>query len=269
MDFDFINEVRLQLENTNIFSYSIRGAKMCALLLLFFSILERWGKNTFNQSSSVNDLLTMLGFMFLIMSSDYMFNTVEAVFSSIDNTMSTSPSNSYTDLMMRINEDYDRLLDGATAWYEIIAIMGANFLFFIGYGLAAVLMGLCKIAEMAMICGFLLTRVFFLEIMKFLFPIAVALSTLKQTSGLIGKWLKLYIGLSLLGIIYIGILKLCDITQTALYNSFSLEDDSFFNAFLNMNSSVWVSLIVIIIIFTLKASLFNKSTSFITNFFSS
>ena len=151
---------------------------------------------------------------------------------------------------------------------DILTAIVSNLVFFIGYTLALLLMVICKIAEMAMVCGYLLARVFLLEVMKFLFPIAVALSTIKQTSGLIAKWLRMYIGLSLLGIVYIGIIHFCALTQEHLQNAFTdYSGDGFFSNFLTMNMSVWGSLITIVVVFTLKVNLFSKATSFITSFF--
>lgn len=270
MDYEFIDNIRLSLEGSNIFIYSIKGAKMCAILLLFFSVMERWGKNAITSSTNYfNDVFTIIGYVFLIISSDFLFNTVEGAFSSINSTMSTTESSIYTDLMDNLTQQYDDVMFGADSWSDMLTSILGNVIFFIGYILALILMGICKIAEMSMVCGYLLVRVFFLELMKFLFPIAVALSTIRQTSGLIAKWLRLYIGLSLLGIFYIGILRLCDLTQSALQSSFSGEYASdLFDSYLNLNMGVWGSLITIIIVFTLKVSLFNKVTSFVISFFS-
>lgn len=268
MNYQFIDEIRLALEGSNIFMYTIKGAKICAILLLFFAILERWGKNTMNTSNGLNDLLTIIGYVFLIMSSDYIFNTVESTFASISTSMGSVDDSLYANLLSSINDDYLMQIEGASGAMDMASAVLGNLAFFIGYVIVLLLAGICKIAEMSMVCGYLLTRVFFLEIMKFLFPIAVALSTLKQTSGLIAKWLKLYIGLSLLGIIYIGIIKVCDLTQVALHSSFKLGFTSNeFIGYLNMNGSVWGALITIIIVFTLKVTLFNKATSFVISFF--
>ncbi|CAH8295972.1 hypothetical protein EV196_11320 [Mariniflexile fucanivorans] len=270
MNYDFIDSVRLSLEGSNIFMYTIKGAKMCAILLLFFSVLERWGKNAINSNTDYfNDVFTIIGYVFLIISSDFLFNTVEGTFSSINSAMSTTQSSLYTDLLQMLTDDYDTIVkDAEDGWDMLTAILG-NLIYFIGFLIVLVVMGICKIAEMAMISGYLLTRVFFLEIMKFLFPIAVALSTIKQTNGLIAKWLRLYIGLAILGIVYIGIIKFCDLTQMHLQNSFKMAGDlDFFNSFLSVNSSIWGALITIIIVFTLKVALFNKATSYIISFFS-
>lgn len=268
MDFEFIDNIRLQLESSNIFLYSIKGAKMCAILLLFFTILERWGKNVLNQSNSLNDLLTVIGYVFLIMSSDFIFDTIEFTFSSINGTMSTIDDSLYSDLLMAINEDYETAMSGATNWWEMLGAILSNLSFFIGYILILILMGVCKIADMSMVSGFLLTRIFLLEVMKFIFPIAIALSTLRQTNGLIAKWVKLYIGLSLLGIIYIGIIKMCSLTQYYLHRSFTNDmSTTFLDSYLNMNMSIWGGLITVIVVFTLKVSLFNKATSYINSFF--
>lgn len=268
MDFAFIDDIRLQLEDSNIFLYAIKGSKMCAILLLFFSIIERWGKNTLNQNNSLNDLLTIIGYVMLIMSSDFIFINVENTFSSIDSTMSGIDDSLYSDILMTVNENYENMMDGATDWLDMLGAILSNFSFIGGYLLVLFLLGMCKIADMSMVCGYLLTRIFFLEVLTFLFPIAVALSTIKQTSGLIAKWLKLYIGVSLLGIIYIGIIKLCSITQSALHSSFLTENSSdFFDAYLNMNLSIWGGIVTLIVVFTLKVALFNKTTSFIISFF--
>lgn len=268
MDYAFIDSIRLQLESSNIFMYSIQGAKMCAILLLLFSVLERWGKNILSPDNGIDSLFTILGFIFLIMSSDYFFNMIESTFSSISTTMQTVEDSVYTDLLFEIRDDYEAMNAGAEDWMDYIGVFFGNIGFFVGYMVALLLVGIVKIADMAMVTGYLLTRVFFLEIMKFLFPIAVALSTLKQTSGLIGKWLKLYIGVSVLGIIYIGIIKLCSITQLALQAQFkNVNNDGMFDSYMSMNLNVWSSLVTIIVVFTLKVKLFDKATSFVISYF--
>ncbi len=242
---------------------------MCAILLLFFSVLERWGKNVVNTSTNtISDVLTIIGYVFLIISSDFIFELVEGTFSSINSAMNSTPSTLYTDLLTTLELDYVLMTSSAEDGLDMFGLVSGNITYFVGYLLVLILVGICKIAEMSMICGYLLTRVFFLEIMKFLFPIAVALSTIKQTSGLISKWLRLYIGVSLLGLIYIGILKICDITQEQLQASFTNYSPDFFGSFMNLNISIWAALITIIIVFTLKVTLFNKATSYVISFFS-
>lgn len=269
MNFEFVDNIRLSLEGSNIFLYTVTGAKMCAILLLFFSVLERWGKSAGSSGpNTLNDVLSIVGYVFLIISSDFLFNTVEGTFSSINASMSTVDSSGYTDLLASLNINYDLIIAPANGWVDYLTVILGNITFFIGYILVLVLMGLCKIAEMSMVCGYLLTRIFFLEIMKFLFPIAIALSTIKQTSGLIAKWLRLYIGISILGIVYIAIFKICDIALVELQSAFTNYDgEGFFEGFLGLNVSVWGALITIIIVFSLKVALFNKATSFVINFF--
>lgn len=269
MDFEFINNIRIALENQNVFQYTIIGSKACAIGLLFFSILEKWTKNLIGNSNSYSDLLQILGFVALIVCSDWIFDLLENTFSSINSVMGNVEDDMYTDLLSTVSEDYIMITDGAHDWMDMISVVLSNLTFFIGFIFVLLLSGIVKIADMSMVCGFLLSRIFLLDVMKFLFPIAVAFSSLKQTSGLLGKWIKMYVGLSLLGIVYIGILGFCSITTTALQNSFrEVGNGGFFDGYLNMNSSVWGALITIIIAFSLKVTLFNKATSFITNYFS-
>jgi hypothetical protein len=268
MNYEFIDNVRISLESMNIFQYSIKGAKICALLLLSFSIIEKWGKNMLGNGNVLNDLFSILGLCALIISSDFLFNTVEGVFLNLNNSIGGVEDTMYSDLLGVLNEDYALMMDGANDWMDMLGVILSNIMFFVGYLLVLLLSGIVLLADMSMVCGYLLTRVFLLEIMKFLFPIAIALSTLKQTSGLIGKWLRMYIGLSLLGVIYIGIIGFSSLVAVELQNEFmSFEKADFWGSYLNLHYSIWAGMITIIIAFTIKATLFNKASSFINSFF--
>ncbi len=151
----------------------------------------------------------------------------------------------YVDLLSVLEENYIEMIEGATSWKDYLSLFLTNLTFFIGYGITLFLMGILKVADMSMVSGYLLSRIFLLQVMKFLFPIAVAFSSLKQTSGLLGKWIRMYIGISLLGIVYIGILGFCALAATTLQSSFGFADSGgIFDSYLNMNFTVWGTLYV-------------------------
>jgi hypothetical protein len=268
MNYEFIDTIRQNLESENIFIYGIIGAKMCAMLLLIFSVLEKWGKNAMGDGNPLPDLFSIFGFAALIISSDFIFTTIEGIFSSINNTVAGVDDTMYSDLMGILNEDYMLMMEGADGALELLAVVLSNLMFFLGYIIVLLVSGIVLLADMSMVCGYLLTRVFLLELLQFLFPIAVALSTLKVTSGLLGKWVRIYIGVSLLGAVYIGIIKFCSLVTIALQKSFQAgERADFWDSFLNLHSSAWAAIITIIVVFTVKAALFSKATSFINSYF--
>ena len=144
MDFDFINNIRLSLENENIFKYAIIGAKTCALLLLIFSILEKWGKNILGENNVYNDLFNILGYAFLIMSSDFIFNQIELTFSVIDSSVGNTNDTMYADLLSTLEENYFVMTDGAETWKDLLSAVLTNMTFFVGYGITLLLMGIVR-----------------------------------------------------------------------------------------------------------------------------
>ena len=105
-------------------------------------------------------------------------------------------------------------------------------------------------------------RVFILQLLKFLFPLAIALSTYSGTQKLFHSWILRYIGIFILGIAYIGIINGTSLLQRALLNQFG-ADNSFGDG---MSFSAGI-LITMIVTFTIKVKLFSSITSYVMGMF--
>ncbi|POR20967.1 hypothetical protein BWK57_11785 [Flavobacterium columnare] len=264
MDFTFINELRLLLEKNNIFMYSVVGAKACALALLLFKILQTYLQDFSLENPSFKGMINIFAYAFFIVSSDWIINTIENVFSSVDLVMSNTSSDLYTELYDMTIEEYNKIFESAEDWMDYIGIIGACIIGIIQILLIA-LLGICfKIADLSMTAGYLISRVFFLQLMKFIFPFVIALSTIDSTKDLLGKWIKKYVGMFILGIAYIGILHFCSLVQLSLTEQFSGQGN---NSGAMISNFIWGVLITMIVTFTIKVSLFQKVTSWVTGFF--
>ena len=266
MNFDFIEQLRLLLESSNIFKFTIIGAKSCALSLLLFKIIQTWFSNFEPDKTRLGDFFNLFGYAFMIMSSDWIISTIEVTFAGIDVAMGSTESDLYSKLNDELLVQLENVFGSDDlAWYDFISLIVGNLIFFVGYIIALLLMGLCKIADLSMTAGYLLSRLFLIELMKFIFPIVIALSTLDQTKDLLGRWIKKYIGLFVLGIAYIGIIHFCALVQNALQTQFTVNDS---DALFQLNAYTYGMIVTIIVVFTIKVKLFSLVTSNITNFFS-
>jgi hypothetical protein len=271
MNFQFIDTLRELLNGSNIFQFIIVGAKSFALAMIMFKIIDNFIVNmgSDQQNAKLNNLPSILAYAFFIVSSDWIIDTIESTFSVVDVAMGNTSSDLYTELNMSLTDQYDRITANATDFFDLIAIYASSITFFVFYFIALILMLLCKIADLSVTSGYLLSRLFLITLMKFIFPIVIALSTLKMTEDLLAKWIKRYIGLFVLGIAYIGIINFASLVQKALQDQFTTSaGEGLLEGINSLNVFSVGMLITIIVVFTMKVKLFATATSFITSFFS-
>lgn len=268
MNFDFINELRLALESSDVFKWKflMAGCKAMALALLLFKVIEVFVSSTLHtdeQAPRVASLFNIFAYAFLIMSSDWIIGSIENIFSFVEKAMFNTPS----DLYLKLGEAIDAQKE---QYYEDIGVMGwitmpidvvCQIFFTLILG---VLISFMKIADMAITVGYLLSRLFLIQLMKLFFPFVIALSTLDITKDLFGKWIKRYIGLFLLGLAYIGIINFCYLIQSTLLNQFVTDavGDN-----MGMGTYVYGACITVVVVFSFKVKMFSTATSYVTNFF--
>lgn len=266
MNFDFIEELRHALENGGVFQWNflMSGCKALALSLLLFRILENYIKDFDSEGPKFGSLFHVFGYAFFILSADWIVDFIESAFALIDSSMYATPSNLYTDLEQKIVE-HDKDLYKDVGFLDML-MMPVDLIITAFYGFfLMVLVSLCKIADLAMTAGYLLSRLFLIELMKLLFPLVIALSTLNITKDLLGKWIKRYIGLFLLGLGYIGIINFCAVLQTSLLAQFEADGDG---QIMGMGHYIYGACITVVVVFTFKVKMFSTVTSYITGFFS-
>lgn len=277
MSFDFINELRLILEQSNIFHFTIVGAKAVAMFLLIFKIFNVFVSSTLHtddgSAGNFAALFNLFAYAFLILSSDWIINVIEDTFVVVDNAMGTSNApNTYQFILDRLMEKYAAIWDGIDGAFDTLSFFITQIPGFLVLIIGIVLAMLCMVADMSLTCGYLLTRLFMIEIMKFVFPMVIALSTLDIAKDLLGRWIKKFIGLFILGVLYLGIISFSEIIAETLLHQFEL---GLLNPDANTDepgSTLYVytvgGVIAIIVVFTVKIKLMAKATSFTESFFS-
>ncbi|WP_395076789.1 hypothetical protein [Flavobacterium sp.] len=268
MNFEFINELRVLLQTNNIFMFLITGGKTLALALLTFKFLDGIIGQIGDENPKLNTLPKYIAYAFFIVSSDWIVDIIEGAFSMVDLQMGNTSSDLYTELNTAMEEQWNSTMAGCITWYDYLGAALSSVLFVITFVVAQLLMVLCKIADLSITTGYLLVRVFLIQFMKMVFPLIIALSTLDITKDLLGRWIKKYIGLFVLGIAYIGILHFTSLMQTALISQFrQANGDGLFTG-VELNAFTFGMIVTIIVVFTVKVKLFQSVTSYVSNLFS-
>ena len=256
MDFSFINDLTQALNSNNIYQFSFTGAKILALGLLALKVLDMFVKENFdNQELKIGNLASILGYGLIIMSSDWIITSIEDTFAGVDVAMQNTSSNLYKELDDLIRKKVTEMVGDAEDGWDYAGVILSNFFVMLSMVFAMLLGGLCKLAD-------LVQRVFILQLLKFLFPLAIALSTYSGTQKLFHSWILRYIGIFILGIAYIGIINGTSLLQRALLNQFG-ADNSFGDG---MSFSAGI-LITMIVTFTIKVKLFSSITSYVMGMF--
>ncbi|NJM78998.1 MAG: hypothetical protein HC854_04040 [Flavobacterium sp.] len=266
MDFDFIQELLVLLQTNNIFKMVITGSKTLAIVLLIFRFLDTTIRNMGEDNHKYLSLPTFVAYAFFIVTSDWIPNIIEDSFVSLDTAMAWTNNDIYTQLNDSLVEQWDSVMDGCEDWMDYIGVIASSITFVIFYIIAVLLASICSVADLSLTASYLLIRIFLIQLMKVIFPIIIAYSTLDITKDLLGKWIKRYTGLMLLGLAYLGIVNFTYLVQDALQKQFVLSND--FDTGTQLNHYAFGLIITIIVVFTVKVKLFRESTSFISNLFS-
>ena len=267
MNFEFINELRILLKDNNVFMFLITGGKTLALVLLTFKFLDGVIGNIGEDNQKLNNLPKFVAYAFFIVSSDWIVEIIETAFSAIDVTMGSTSSDLYTQLNDSLIQQWNTTMEGCDDWMDYIGVVISSITFVTFYIIAVLLMALCKIADLSMTCGFLIARIFIMQFMKIIFPLIIALSTLDITKDLLGRWIKKYIGLFVLGLAYIGIIHFTELIQKTLQRQFTIADGNGLSSGTNLTAFTFGMIVTIVVVFTLKLKLFREVTSFVSNLF--
>lgn len=262
MDFDFINTLSNQLASSNIFKFTFTGAKVLAFAILIFKVLETFTNNIGEKEIKIGGLTSILGYGFVIMSSDWIITSIENIFAQVDVVMNNSSSILYLDLNRLVIKKIDDMFNGAEDVLDYIGVFMESFMIIISLIVAWIIGGLCKLADMSITASYLIQRLFILKLLKILFPLALALSTYSGTQKLFHTWILRYIGVFILGIAYIGIIGLTTQVQIALSAQFGSD----FMILDGASFAVGI-LITMIVTFTVKVKLFAMVTNYVMGMF--
>jgi hypothetical protein len=125
--------------------------------------------------------------------------------------------------------------------------------------------------DFAVTAVYLLQRLFLLQLFKFLFPFAIALSTTKGFEDMLPRWVKIYIGLFVLGIAYMAIYNFCGIVyyvvNPLLTEKFQVKYDPDTDTLPTIENVFGASCATILLIFMLKLGLMSSVTKEVRGFF--
>lgn len=264
MDFNFVNDLVNQLTSTNIFTYTFVGGKVLACAFMLFKLINIFLKSHDNSEIKLGEIFSLFGYALLIMSSDWIIGSIENVFAGVDVTLGNTSSDVYKDLADQVNENIGLMFSECEDTLDFIIVFSRFFVQLFVMGLILIMGSLFKLADMSITASFLVQRVFIIQLLKFLFPLVIAFSTLDQTQNLLFSWVKRYIGMFVLAIAYIGIINFMKLVQSSLYKQFPLE--------MTLDSITSFSeigaMITIIVCFVIKIRLLKGVTSYVMTYFS-
>lgn len=216
IDYSWVSSVQSAINNSSIFSYTITGAKSLAMAFLLFKIMGHFLQTAENEEKPpIGGLINIIGFGLIIVGSDFIVNTIENLFSGIEvdvtsmnsnNTM--SPAARQLELIHEVAENMGAMEKVAFYFGVMPNYAGAIILYMVG--------SFFHLLDVAVTSMYLLQRVFLIQLFKFIFPLAIAFSTLDKMSDMLYRWIKIYIGLFVLGIAYIAIIKFSVIVYDTL-----------------------------------------------------
>lgn len=269
MDFSFINSLMNQLQSTNIFMYTFTGAKVFALAMLMFKVLDAYSKDFDSKDPRIGSIMSLFGYGIVIMSSDWVMGMIENVFSTVDVAMANTSSDLFENLNAQVGAKMEGLFVGAEDVWDYMGVFFSNIIMIVTLVFTWALGGLCKLADMSITASYLVQRIFILKLLQFLFPLAVALSTYSGTAKLFSSWILRYIGVFILGIGYIGIIKITDLIQTAIVSEFDTGGGNYGVVGNTIDGSIFSGgiLVAMIVTFTIKIKLFSVVTSYISGMF--
>ncbi len=270
MDFAFITELMNSLNSTKIFKYAFTGSKLLALAILLFKLLETTMRDLDDESNAkYSGALSILGYGLVIMTSDWIMTTIEHIFAGVDVALNTTPSDSFTTLSSDIATKLDTMFEGAEDVFDYAGIAFGNILVIISYVVAMILGALIKMADLSITASYLVVRIFIIQLLIFLFPLAIALSTFSGTQKLLGGIILRYIGVFILGIAYIGIINIMVLVQSSVLNQFDSDTGSSGVVGGAIEGGLFGIgiLVAMIVTFTIKIKLLAQVTSYVNGMF--
>lgn len=259
MDFEFIQQLRIALESTNIFSFTLNSIKILAGAFVIFKIIILLLKKSTQEQFDYMEVFRLLGYIVLIGSGDLIINAFEDAFKMIDDNMGWTESNLYADMLLKTEE---KLKQKEISFWDIMTGAQELMVSFLIYIVIFILSLLFKVADLSITVSYLLQRLFIIELLKLLLPVALVVSLWKGWENMLISWLKRYFGMLVLGIAYMGIINFSHLVQDKIIEQFNTSQ---FGNLITWSSGV---LIAVIVVFTIKVKLFAVVTSYINGYFS-
>lgn len=263
MDFSFINSLMEIFSQNKLFKFTFIGFKTLAFAILIFKVLEIFIKDSEGADPKLGNILSILGYGCVIMSSDWIIIEIENAFTIVDTTIKMTPSNLYEELSTLVDDRYKLMFKEAEDPFDYMGVWFSGLPAIISLIFTYAIGGLCKLADMSITASYLIQRVFIIELLKLLFPLAIALSTYSGTQKLFHTWILRYIGVFILGIAYIGIIHISSLVQIVLLNEFGSD----LGGFSEGSTFAGGILITMVVVFIVKVKLFAMVTNYVMGMF--
>lgn len=223
IDYSWVSSVQNAINSSSIFAYTITGAKSLAMAFLLFKIMGHFLQTAENdERPPIGGLINIIGFGLIIVGSDFIVNSIETLFSGIEIDVTSMNTNNTISPASRQLELIHEMAENMNAFEKMAFYMAVapNYFTAIALFFIAKILHLIDVAITSM---YLLQRLFLIQLFKFIFPLAIAFSTLDKMSDMLYRWIKIYIGLFVLGIAYIAIVKFSVIIYDTLADKVSIK----------------------------------------------
>lgn len=265
VDYAWINDVQRALNTSTLFSATVTGAKALAMALLMFKVLGAFITAADDyEAPKIGSMLQVIGYGLIIVGSDWVVNSIESMFAGVD--INVSKMNTFNDAspVKAYLTALDELGSSESGLDKLVYYFSVLKSYFVALGIYF-FSSVLYLIDFAVTCMYLLQRLFLIQLFKFIFPFAIALSTTKGFEDMLARWIKTYIGLFVLGIAYIGILKFSVVVHSTIQSKIPVTA---IDIYTGMNALIMMELGALLIMFMVKFSLMAMVTQEVRKFFS-
>lgn len=221
LDYSWIADLQNALQSNNIFSATITGAKSFALAMLMFQTLKTFINSTSNnyEAPVIGNMMQVIGIGLVVVSSDWIITLVDNLFAgvSVYGNQQGIPQLDYAKSYLQNLDDQGAMLTGidkVAFYFSIIK----NYLSAVIIQFVYMIL---QVIDFAITSMYLLQRLFMVKLFIFIFPIALALSTTPGYNDMLPRWVKIYIGLFILGIAYNGVMAFSFVVYDTIAPNFT------------------------------------------------
>lgn len=266
MDYSWLTGLNEMVASTRLFNVTITGAKALAMVWILLKVLQNFIQTAENsEAPKIGGIMTIIGYGLIIVSSDWVVNVIESMFSGVDLQITAPqsvPEETIKQYLSKIEEGVAEMnVFDKMSFYISLAPL------YITAGLMTFCSELLRILDIGVVGMYLIQRVFLIQLFKVIFPFAIAFSTLSSNADMLVKWVKTYIGLFFLGIAYLAIMKFADVIFDWVQKSMGLNLSQI-NYDTDLRLIFGYSVGALLISFMVKFSLFAIITKEVRSFFS-
>lgn len=266
MDYSWLTGLNDMMASTRLFSFTVVGAKALAMTFILLRVLQNFVQTAENsEAPKIGGIMSIIGYGLIIVSSDWVVNSIEHMFSSVDLQLSAPqvmPDNAVKQYLSKIEEGVAEMnvFDKMSFYISLLPL-------YLTAGLMIFSQELLKILDIGVVGMYLIQRVFLIQLFKVIFPFAIAFSTIRSDPDMLMRWIKTYIGLFFLGIAYLAIMKFADTIFAFVQKNVGLTISQI-NYDTDLRLIFGYSIGALLISFMVKFSLFAIVTKEVRSFFS-